>query len=129
MRIMSRRVLRRSLVIAVLGIATSALAHDFWLDGSAVDSVTKRVCCGVKDYRIIDPSKVHITARGYHLDDTQENFGRLQTYLQGLQEGSESHPSGKENAWRKCMFAVPVSALNKEGVERIPEIVIGLLGS
>ncbi|EME83114.1 uncharacterized protein MYCFIDRAFT_164352 [Pseudocercospora fijiensis CIRAD86] len=61
------------------------------------------------------------------LPETQENFGRLQAYLKRVQAGEEEHPSGKENAWRRAVHSVPVSAINKQGVAPIPEIIIGLL--
>ena len=60
--------------------------------------------------------------------DTQENFSHLQDYLTRVQSGDEEHPSGKQNAWRRDIYAVPVSALKKEGVQNIPEIVLKLLG-
>ena len=68
-----------------------------------------------------------VVATKADLADTQENFLQLQSYLQRVQIGEEVHPSGKPNAWRKQMFAVPVSALRKEAVEGIPEIVLKLL--
>ncbi|KAF7191063.1 putative GTP-binding protein P8A3.11c, mitochondrial [Pseudocercospora fuligena] len=61
------------------------------------------------------------------LPETQENFGQLQAYLKRVQAGEEEHPSGKENAWRRAIRSVPVSAINKQGVAPIPEIIIGLL--
>ena len=61
------------------------------------------------------------------LAGTEDNYIRLQKYLQCVQTREEEHPSGKPNAWRKLMFSVPVSALNKEGVRSIPEIVLELL--
>ena len=73
----------QSVLAALLfsGVAIApALAHEFWLDESAVDPWTKRVCCGKNDARILDPSQVHVTERGYKLDDTQETvpFERAQ---------------------------------------------------
>ncbi|KXS96373.1 hypothetical protein AC578_8454 [Pseudocercospora eumusae] len=61
------------------------------------------------------------------LPETQENFVQLQAYLKRVQAGEEEHPSGKENAWRRAIHSVPVSAINKQGVAPIPEIIIGLL--
>lgn len=68
-----------------------------------------------------------VVATKADLPGTQENFLTLQQYLQQLQTGEEVHPSGKDNAWRKKMYAVPASAINKEGVESIPKIVLDLL--
>jgi GTP-binding protein len=61
------------------------------------------------------------------LPDTRENFAKLQAYLKRVEAGEEEHPSGKKNAWRKRMYSMPVSAINKEGVARLPEIVLSLL--
>ncbi|KAF1992575.1 GTP-binding protein-like protein Obg [Aulographum hederae CBS 113979] len=61
------------------------------------------------------------------LPDTQENYVSLMRYVEELSDGSLPHPSGKANAWRRKVHAVPVSAINAEGVERISEVVIELL--
>ena len=61
------------------------------------------------------------------LPATQENFAKLQLYLQRVQEGTEQHPCEKKNAWRERLYAVPVSAMKKEGVEGIAGIILGLL--
>jgi len=61
------------------------------------------------------------------LKGTEENFARLQEYLKEIGEGGD-HPSGRKNAWRKKLTAVPVSAINGEGVGRIPKAVVDLLG-
>ncbi len=68
-----------------------------------------------------------VVATKADLDGTQENFALLQAYLERLQTGEEEHPSGKANAWKRRLYAVPVSALNKQGVESIPNIVLDLL--
>ncbi|KAF2480169.1 P-loop containing nucleoside triphosphate hydrolase protein [Neohortaea acidophila] len=68
-----------------------------------------------------------VVATKADLDATQENFAQLEAYLKRVQQGEEEHPSGKTNAWRRQMYAVPVSALRKEGVQRLPEIVLELL--
>ncbi|KAK3073006.1 GTPase of the mitochondrial inner membrane that associates with the large ribosomal subunit [Teratosphaeriaceae sp. CCFEE 6253] len=72
-----------------------------------------------------------VVATKADLPGTQENFLALQQYLQGVQGGAEAHghPSGKANAWRRDLRAVPVSAMKKEGVEGIPGVVVGLLGA
>ena len=61
------------------------------------------------------------------LPNTQENFVQLQNYLKRVQDGDEEHPCGKKNAWRKVLYSVPVSAINKEGVESLPNIILQLL--
>ncbi|TKA79466.1 hypothetical protein B0A55_04210 [Friedmanniomyces simplex] len=69
-----------------------------------------------------------VVATKADLSGTQENFAALQQYLQAVQDGIQGPPSGKPNGWRKRLRAVPVSAINKEGVEGIPGLVVGLLG-
>lgn len=61
------------------------------------------------------------------LDDTKDNFASLQAYIGLLKDGQVEHPSGKKNAWRKNVVAVPISAIRAEGVERIPRLVVDLL--
>ena len=68
-----------------------------------------------------------VVATKADLPDTQENFLRLQDYLMAVQRDEEVHPSGKENGWRRETYAVPVSAINKEGVGRIVEVIVQLL--
>lgn len=59
--------------------------------------------------------------------ETQENFAALREYLVRVQAGDEEHPSGKKNAWRKHVQAVPVCAMKKEGVENLRAVMLGLL--
>lgn len=68
-----------------------------------------------------------VVATKADLPETQENFMALQQCLAEVQTGVEKHPSGKKNAWRRQLHAVPVSAMKKEGVERITEVILGLL--
>lgn len=70
-----------------------------------------------------------VVATKADLPGTQENFLGLQSYLEKVQGGEEDHPGGKANAWRKRLQAVPVSALNKGGVDSIPGLVMKLLDS
>ncbi|KAM3425084.1 hypothetical protein BST61_g7050 [Cercospora zeina] len=68
-----------------------------------------------------------VVATKADLPRTQENFQMLQEYLRRVQDGDEEHPSGKQNAWRKSLYSVPVSAINKQGVDTLPEILLRLL--
>lgn len=61
------------------------------------------------------------------LDGSRENFARLQAYLDMVAANKEPHPSGRKNAWRGSLAAIPVSAIRGEGVDRIPEWTVGLL--
>ena len=59
---------------------------------------------------------------------TKDEFEALKAYLGGLNAGVEAHPSGKRNAWRRNVKAVPISAINAGGVDAIPRLVVDLLG-
>lgn len=61
------------------------------------------------------------------LESTQDNFKALSEYLQQVEQDTVEHPSGRENAWRKQLHAIPVSAMRAEGVERIPAVIVDLL--
>ncbi|KAK0247330.1 GTPase of the mitochondrial inner membrane that associates with the large ribosomal subunit [Friedmanniomyces endolithicus] len=69
-----------------------------------------------------------VVATKADLPGTQDNFLALQDYLQGVQDGAIEPPSGRANGWRKRLQAVPVSAIQKEGVDGIAGLVVGLLG-
>ncbi|KAK0918264.1 GTPase of the mitochondrial inner membrane that associates with the large ribosomal subunit [Friedmanniomyces endolithicus] len=69
-----------------------------------------------------------VVATKADLPGTQENFLALQDYLQRVQDGASEPPSGRANGWRKRLQAVPVSAIQKEGVDGIAGLVVGLLG-
>ncbi|CAK1357125.1 GTPase MTG2, mitochondrial [Cercospora beticola] len=68
-----------------------------------------------------------VVATKADLPGTQENFQSLQGYLRRVESGEEAHPSDKRNAWRKSLYSVPVSAINKQGVGTLPEILLRLL--
>ncbi|KAK8079807.1 obg family GTPase CgtA [Apiospora hydei] len=61
------------------------------------------------------------------LPDTQDNFQRLKSYLDDVTDGKEVHPSGVEGAWTQDCAAVPVSAINGHGLDRIVHWTLGLL--
>ncbi|EGX94747.1 GTP-binding protein Obg [Cordyceps militaris CM01] len=58
---------------------------------------------------------------------TRDNFKALKTYLDAVTAGDEPHPSGVEDAWTKRCTAVPVSAINGQGVDRVVHWMVGLL--
>lgn len=70
-----------------------------------------------------------VVATKADIDGTQDNFACLQAYLNAIAENTIDHPSGKKTSWKGPLTAVPVSAIRGEGVERIPEWVVGLLNS
>ena len=69
-----------------------------------------------------------VVATKADLEGAKENFSHLQAYIEAVQKSIISHPSGKKTSWRGPLTAVPVSAMRREGVDRIPECVVGLLG-
>jgi GTP-binding protein len=68
-----------------------------------------------------------VVATKADLDGTQENFRELKEYLERVGRGEEEHPSGQEKVWEGRVEAVPVSAINGHGTERITEWVVNLL--
>lgn len=68
-----------------------------------------------------------VVATKADLPETRENFERLSAYLEDISNGTESHPSGFKAAWAGRVEAIPVSAINGHGVERITEWTLNLL--
>jgi GTP-binding protein len=68
-----------------------------------------------------------VIANKADLPETQDNYHQLQKYLEAMNKEAEPHPSGRKNAWKKGVQAVPVSAIKAEGVEVIPQLVMDLL--
>lgn len=109
---------------------TSTPGHDDpFAEGEMVDNLI------APDGRTLPPLSLppitskpwFVVATKADLPHTQENFSKLQSYLRDVQSGQQEHPSGKQNAWRKTLYSLPVSAINKEGVSGLPEIILGLL--
>ncbi|PGH37053.1 obg family GTPase CgtA [[Emmonsia] crescens] len=61
------------------------------------------------------------------LPGTQENYIALRSYLEEVEKGRLEHPCGQQNAWRGKLYSIPVSAINAQGVNSIPERVVRLL--
>ncbi|KAK1755810.1 mitochondrial GTPase [Echria macrotheca] len=61
------------------------------------------------------------------LPNTRDNFKKLRDYLESINRGDEEHPSGVEGAWTRNCRAIPVSAINGHGVDRIVHWTVGLL--
>ncbi|KAH6895613.1 hypothetical protein B0T10DRAFT_434960 [Thelonectria olida] len=68
-----------------------------------------------------------VVATKADLPETQENFKELKDYLDSIMRGEKPHPSGAEQAWLKNCAAIPVSAINGQGMDRIVHWTVGLL--
>lgn len=68
-----------------------------------------------------------VVATKADLPDTQENFEALVGYLEEVSKGKQPHPSNRKNAWKRNVQAVPISAIQGEGVQVIPQLVMDLL--
>lgn len=69
-----------------------------------------------------------VVATKADLEASQDSFLKLQHYLQQVGKAEVEHPSGRKNSWRGKLAAIPVSAVRGEGVERVAEWTIQLLG-
>jgi GTP-binding protein len=69
-----------------------------------------------------------VVATKADLPGTQENYKELKAYLESVTKGEVPHPSGAEkDAWTRDCVAIPVSAINGQGTERIVHWAAGLL--
>lgn len=68
-----------------------------------------------------------VVATKADLPQTRDNFKELKAYLDAVTAGTEAHPIGVEAAWTKRCAAIPVSAINGQGVDRIVRWTVGLL--
>ncbi|KAA8570543.1 hypothetical protein EYC84_002807 [Monilinia fructicola] len=68
-----------------------------------------------------------VVASKADLPNTQDNFQQLKSYLREVAAGNEEHPSRQKNPWTGKVEAIPISAINGHGVEKITEWTIGLL--
>ncbi|KYK59389.1 GTPase MTG2, mitochondrial [Drechmeria coniospora] len=68
-----------------------------------------------------------VVATKADLPGTQDNFANLKAYLERVKSGTVPHPSGVDGAWTKNCAAIPVSAINGQGVDRIVHWAVGLL--
>ncbi|KAH6659807.1 hypothetical protein BKA67DRAFT_653020 [Truncatella angustata] len=82
----------------------------------------------------LDEGGLHIAAKPWYviatkgdLSNTQDNYKKLKEYLDAVTDGREPHPSGVEGAWTLDCAAIPVSAINGHGVDRIVHWTVGLL--
>ncbi|KEY74203.1 hypothetical protein S7711_00360 [Stachybotrys chartarum IBT 7711] len=69
----------------------------------------------------------YVVATKADLPETQANFLELKKYLSAITKGETPHPSGVDGAWVRDCAAIPVSAINGQGVDRIIHWTVGLL--
>ncbi|KAI0392043.1 obg family GTPase CgtA [Xylariaceae sp. FL0594] len=81
-----------------------------------------------------EPAGLHIATKPWFviatkgdLPGTRENFAQLKEYMEAVTGGVEDHPSGIEEAWTDKCVAIPVSAINGHGVDRLVPWILGLL--
>ncbi|KAI9733853.1 MAG: GTPase of the mitochondrial inner membrane that associates with the large ribosomal subunit [Claussenomyces sp. TS43310] len=61
------------------------------------------------------------------LPGTRDRYEALRAYLHDVMRGDALHPSGQAKGWVRSLEAIPVSAINGHGVERITEWTVDLL--
>ncbi|KAI1430370.1 P-loop containing nucleoside triphosphate hydrolase protein [Xylaria sp. FL1777] len=80
------------------------------------------------------PTGSHISSKPWfvvatkaELPGAQENFNKLREYLEAITNDKEPHPSNVEDAWTKECVAIPVSAIQGQGVDVIKHWTLELL--
>ncbi|RDL35811.1 putative mitochondrial GTPase 2 [Venustampulla echinocandica] len=68
-----------------------------------------------------------VVATKADLPETRENFEKLQIYLDAVGKGECEHPSGQKNFWDQKVEAIPISAINGHGTNKITDWVVDLL--
>ncbi|KAJ4300489.1 GTPase of the mitochondrial inner membrane that associates with the large ribosomal subunit [Collariella sp. IMI 366227] len=89
---------------------------------------------GDYDAPVVNAGGLHIAGKPWFvvatkgdLPGAQENFAELRDYLAAVSKGEQPHPSGVEGAWTEDCTAIPVSAINGQGVDRVVHWAVGLL--
>ena len=88
-------------VIVALLAASPATAHDSWINWNGYKSPTGEHCCGDNDCKMLDPSAVKATPRGYALSN-----GEVVPYSEA-QSSEDSHywRCKRYDGSRRCFFA------------------------
>ena len=68
-----------------------------------------------------------VVATKADLAHTQERFVQLQEYLHGISSGNMEHPNTRKEKWKGELVAIPVSAIQGEGVDKIVNQTVDLL--
>ena len=58
---------RIAMALGLAALCSTALAHDKWGNGQAVESWVKAQCCGPEDVHHIPASAISIQQDGYHI--------------------------------------------------------------
>lgn len=61
--------------------------------------------------------------------ETQAVYTALRQYVGDIEQGKVPHPSGRKNAWRQSIAAIPVSAINAEGTGKVRAWTASILDS
>ncbi|KIX03118.1 obg family GTPase CgtA [Rhinocladiella mackenziei CBS 650.93] len=62
-------------------------------------------------------------------DVTQKEFTKLAEYVRQIGADEVEHPSGSQNGWRNRVVAIPVAAINGEGIDTVVRFTAGVLDS
>lgn len=76
---------------------------------------------------LIHTKRWFVVATKADLENTKEKFEDLRRYLLDVETGILEHPGGHKNGWTQNVPAIPVSAIRREGVDRIPQLVVDFL--
>ncbi|KAJ9629096.1 GTPase of the mitochondrial inner membrane that associates with the large ribosomal subunit [Knufia peltigerae] len=60
---------------------------------------------------------------------TRDEFTKLAAYVHQVETRQVQHPSGNENGWRNRVAAIPVSAINRHGIDKVIRYTAGVLDS
>ncbi|KAI1809439.1 obg family GTPase CgtA [Poronia punctata] len=103
-------------------------------EGDGSGPLTSRMMIADLPEPTMESTGLHIASKPWFviatkgdLPNTQENFAQLKDYLEAVKDGREPHPSGVEDAWTERCVAIPVSAINGHGVDRLIPWILGLL--
>ncbi|KAF7593816.1 GTPase of the mitochondrial inner membrane that associates with the large ribosomal subunit [Aspergillus hancockii] len=94
---------------------------------SEADEMTSKAQLPSLTFPPIHTKPWFVVATKADLPETQERFKELRDYLSVVEKGQVEHPGGYPDGWRERVYAVPVSAINGQGVDRIPKLVMEFL--
>lgn len=122
---MSRSLFRLQLAFLLIPIASSAFAHDIWINRGSYRNPAGEWCCGAEDCGVVSPDAVKVGGAGYSLHGNVTygmgvtgNVADGPTHSESVNEVvpySQSLPSPDGSYWRckrpdgssRCFFAPP----------------------